>query len=88
MVRRSSTTSRGTTYWFLCFCFPLSGYFVCARARSPERMCLPKNYEKINLGNEGNDKVMVQYGSGLKAKNTLGTRLRKCQTGTETSLEK
>ena len=56
MVRRSSTTSRGTTYWFHCFSFPqLSGL----RMRNfSDLMCLPKSREeKVTESNEGKNKL-------------------------------
>ena len=59
MVRRSSTTSRGTTYWFHCFSFPMS-QLSCLRMRNfSDLMCLPKSREeKVTQSNEGKDKLV------------------------------
>ena len=42
MVRRSSTTSRGTTYWFHCFSFPMSQLSGLRMRNFADLMCLPK----------------------------------------------
>ena len=82
MVRRSSTTSRGTTYWFHCFCFPMSQLSGLRMRSFSDLMCLPKSREeKVTETNEGKDKFDpslhgFQHGKGLKADNTLSaTRL-------------
>ena len=41
MVRRSSSTSRDTTYWFLYFYFLYSGYFGLRVRKSFQLKCLP-----------------------------------------------
>ena len=85
MVRRSSTTSRGTTYWFHCFCFPMSQLSGLRKRNFSDLMCLPKSREE-KVGNkamkERTSSIPVpslhgfQHGSGLKADNTLSaTRL-------------
>ena len=57
MVCRSSTTSRGTTYWFHNFCFPMSRLSGLRMRNFPGLMCLPKSTEKQRqLSNEGKDK--------------------------------
>ena len=38
MVRRSSPTSRGTTYWFQYFCFPTSRVFLLRMCKLSERL--------------------------------------------------
>ena len=60
MVRRSSTTSRGTTYWF--HCFSLMSELSGLRMRNfSDLMCLPKSREEKvterTESNEGNDKL-------------------------------
>ena len=45
MVRRSSSTSRGTNYWFHCFCFPISRLSGLRKRNFPDLMCLPKSRE-------------------------------------------
>ena len=45
MVRRSSSTSRGTNYWFHCFCFPISRLSGLRMRNFPDLMCLPKSRE-------------------------------------------
>ena len=79
MVRRSSTTSRGTTYWFHCFSFPMSQLSGLRMRNFSDLMCLPKSREeKVTESNEGEEKLDpdpslhgFQHGSGLKADNTL-----------------
>ena len=46
MVRRSSTTSRGTTYWFQCFSFPMSQLSGLRMRNFSDLMCLPKSREE------------------------------------------
>ena len=46
MVRRSSTTSRGTTYWFHCFSFPMSQLSGLRMRNFSDLMCLPKSREE------------------------------------------
>ena len=53
MVRRSSTTSRGTTYWFHCFCFPvsrLSIYLSIKNAQKQEEEVKQPNHFKQAKG--------------------------------------
>ena len=51
MVRRSSSTSRGTTYWFQYFCcFPVSLVFHLRMRMFPELNCWPRG-----IGNKVND---------------------------------
>ena len=57
MVRRSSTTSRGTTYWFQYFCFPVSQLFRLHMRKFSELECLLSSRKKSNEGNEGNKKL-------------------------------
>ena len=58
MVRRSSTTSRGTTYWFHCFNFPMSQLSGLRMRNFSDSMCLPKSREeKVTESNEGKDKL-------------------------------
>ena len=58
MVRRSSTTSRGTTYWFHCFSFPMSEQSGLRMRNFSDLMCLPKSKEeKVTESNEGKDKL-------------------------------
>ena len=58
MVRRSSTTSRGTTYWFHCFCFPMSQLPGLRMRNFSDLTCLPKSREeKVIESNEGKDKL-------------------------------
>ena len=48
MVRRSGTTSRGTTYWFMCFCLPVSR--VCGlRMRKFSELYAYDNEEKKKI---------------------------------------
>ena len=44
MVRRSSPTSRGTTYWFQYFCFPMSRVFRLRMCKFSERKCYPISF--------------------------------------------
>ena len=78
MVRRSSTTSRGTTYWFPCFCFAMSRLSGLRMHNFPDLMCLPKSREE-NVGNKAMKDPSLrgfQHGGGLKADNALSaTRL-------------
>ena len=57
MVRRSSTTSRGTTYWFHCFCFPMSRLSALRMRNFYDLICLPKSRETKAVNNEGKDKL-------------------------------
>ena len=41
MVRRSSSSSRGTTYWFQIFCFSTSRVFRLRMCKFSERKCYP-----------------------------------------------
>ena len=86
MVRRSSTTSRGTTYWFLCFCFAMSRLSGLRMRNFSDLMCLPKSREEEKVGNKAMKERTssmpdpslrgFQHGGGLKADNTLSaTRL-------------
>ena len=82
MVRRSSTTSRGTTYWFPYFCFAMSRLSGLRMRNFSDLMCLPKSREE-KLGNKAMKErtnlipdPSFQHGGGLKADNTLSaTRL-------------
>ena len=85
MVRRSSTTSRGTTYWFPCFCFAMSRLSGLRMRNFSDLMCLPKSREE-KVGNKAmkertsliSDPSLrgFQHGGGLKGDNTLSaTRL-------------
>ena len=38
-------TSRGATYWFHCFCFPMSRLSGLRMRNFPDLMCLPKSRE-------------------------------------------
>ena len=51
MVRRSSTTSRGTTYWFPYFCFAMSRLSGLRMRNFSDLMCLPKSREE-KVGNK------------------------------------
>ena len=86
MVRRSSTTSRGITYWFLCFCFAMSRLSGLRMRNFSDLMCLPKSREEEKVGNKAMKERTssmpdpslrgFQHGGGLKADNTLSaTRL-------------
>ena len=58
MVRRSSTTSRGTTYWFHCFCFPMSQLSALRMRNFSDLMNLPKSREdKVTETNEGKERL-------------------------------
>ena len=58
MVRRSSTKSRGTTYWFNCFSFPMSQLSGLRMRNFSDLMSLPKSREeKVTGSNEGKDKL-------------------------------
>ena len=58
MVRRSSTTSRGTTYWFPSFCFAMSRLSGLRMRNFSDLMCLPKSREE----NEGNKAMKEKTG--------------------------
>ena len=78
MVRRSSTTSRGTTYWFPCFCFATSRLCGLRMRNFSDLMCLPKSREE-KVGNKTMKETTsvisdlslrgFQHGGGLKADN-------------------
>ena len=80
MVRRSSTTFRGTTYWFPCFCFAMSRLSGVRMRNFSDLMCLPKSREE-KVGHKAMKERTssipdpslrgFQYGGGLKADNTL-----------------
>ena len=85
MVRRSSTTSRGITYWFPCFCFTVSRLSGLLMRNFSDLRCLPRSREE-KVGNkamkEGTSLIAdpslrgFQHGGGSKANNTLSaTRL-------------
>ena len=85
MVRRSSTTSRGTTYWFPCFCFAMSRLSGLRMRNFSDLMCLPKSREE-KVGNKAMQETSksnldpslrgFKHDGGLKADNTLSaTRL-------------
>ena len=85
MVRRSSTTSRGTTYWFPCFCFAMSRLSGLRMRNFSDLMCLPKSREE-KVGNNAMKETTrsildpslrgFQHDGGLKVDNTLSaTRL-------------
>ena len=59
MVRRSSSTSRGTTYWFQYFCcFPVSLVFHLRMRMFPELNCWPREIgSKVN---DGKDKLVLR----------------------------
>ena len=78
MVRRSSTTSRGTTYGFPCFCFAMSRLSGLRMRNFSDLMCLPKSREE-KVGNKAMKDPSLrsfQHGGGFKADNALSaTRL-------------
>ena len=84
MVGHSSAMFRGTTYWFLFAFFLMVLSRVLGILFAPSQFSqtkLPNRIEKMcTKGNEENDKIDFHHGfhhgGGLKAENTLGTRLR------------
>ena len=78
MVRRSSITSRGTIYWFPCFCFAMSRLSGLRMRNFSDLVCLPKLREE-KVGNKAMKDPSLrgfQHSGGLKADNTLSaTRL-------------
>ena len=75
MVRRSSTTSRGTTYWFHRFCFPMSRVSGL-RVRNFDVLTKIKRRKGNKAIKERTSSIPdpslhgFQHGSGLKADNT------------------
>ena len=79
MVRRSSTTSRGTTYWFPCFCLAMSRLSGLRMRNFSDFDVLTKI--KRRKGNKATKERTssipdpslrgFQHGGGLKADNTL-----------------
>ena len=63
MVRRSSTTSSGTTYWFQCFCVLISR--LLRMHNFSDLMCLPKTKsEKDNKAMKKRTSLSLSKGSG------------------------
>lgn len=71
-----------TTYWFLfCFVFLwlLSWIFRLRLHNFPKLNCITESRKTCTNGNNGNDKLDLhgfRHGGGLKAENTLDTRLK------------